>query len=233
MACRLLLLDDHPALTQGLAALLGEEPDMVVVGQFAHGQDLLDFLAAPAAPVADLLLLDLYLAPPHDGLTLLPRLRRGWPALRVLVYSSTSSALLSSQVSAAGAHGFVDKSAEASVLLAAIRAVHAGQLAFQGRVRHVRLASSPEEALPTLSPDSLPGAVTTDALLRLRRLSAREREIIALVCAGYSTRAIAEQLGLTRFTVSTHRRNILDKLNLRGAVDLIRFAHEHGLKQDG
>lgn len=233
MACRLLLLDDHPALTQGLAALLGEEPDLVVVGQFAHGQGLLDFLETTPAPVADLLLLDLYLAPPHDGLTLLPRLRRGWPALRVLVYSSATSALLVSQVAAAGAHGFVDKSAEASVLLAAIRAVYTGQLAFSGRVRHLPLAGSPEEVPPALSSNSLPGAVAADALLRLRRLSAREREIIALVCAGHSTRTMAELLRLTPFTVSTHRRNILHKLDLRGVADLLRFAHEHGLQQLG
>lgn len=229
MPCRLLLVDDHPALTQGLAALLGQEPDLVVTAQLASGEALLQWLAAAPAPSADLLLLDLYLPPPLDGLTLLPRLRRQWPALRVLVFSSAAAPLLVSQVAAAGAHGFVDKSAEAAALLAAIRAVHTGQLVFPGRVRPQPLPGTVAATLAAPAPGSPPGAVAAEALLRLRLLSAREREIIGLVRAGYSTRTIAEQLGLAGLTVSTHRRNLLHKLGLHGVADLVRFAHEHGL----
>ena len=227
MSCHLLLVDDHPTLTRGLAALLSQEPDIMVGGQFASGAALLEFLAQAPPPAADLVLLDLYLPPPLDGLTLLPWLRREWPQLRVLVFSSASSAVLVSQVAAAGAHGFLDKSAEAGALLATIRAVHAGQLVFPGRIRPRPLPGAAGAERPPAG--SLPGVLAADVLLRLRQLSAREREIIRLVREGLSTRAIAERLSLAELTVSTHRRNILYKLDLHGVAELVHFAHEHGL----
>jgi DNA-binding NarL/FixJ family response regulator len=214
-ACRLLLVDDHPALTRGLAALFGQEPDLEVVGLCASGSELLRLLEAAPVPAPALLLLDLHLPPPHTGLSLLPHLRRQWPALRVLVFSSAVSPTLIAQVAQAGAHGFVDKSIEADDLLAAIRAVHAGQRVFPPAVA----------ALPAPAP----GTEAADALLRLRHLSAREREIVGLVCQGLGTREIAARLSLAELTVSTHRRNILHKLGVHGVAGLVRFAHEHGL----
>lgn len=221
MPCRLLLVDDHPVLTRGLATLLSQEPDLVVSGQFASGDALLAFLkAAPTLP-ADVLLLDLRLPPPHDGLSLLPRLRREWPALKVLIFSSATSPALVSQVAAAGAHGFLDKAVEASALLAAIRAVHTEQLVFPARLQVRPLAL----AQPVAAPDQQ----AADTLLRLRQLSAREREVAGLVREGLSTRAIAARLSLSELTVSTHRRNLMQKLGVHGLADLVRFAHEHGL----
>jgi len=214
MPCRLILVDDHPALTQGLATLFSQEPDLVVSGQFATGGALLAFLEEAPVPPADVLLLDLHLPPPHDGLALLPLLRRQWPALRVLVFSSATSPGLVAQVAAAGAQGFLDKSAEATDLLAAIRAVHAGERVFPPRPGPGR-AAQPHPA--------------ADALLRLHQLSAREREIIGLVCDGLSSRAIAARLSRAEVTVATHRRNLMQKLGLRGVAELMRFAHEHGL----
>lgn len=214
-ACRLLLVDDHPALAQGLAALLGQEPDLEVVGLCASGHELLRLVETAPAPPASLLLLDLHLPPPHDGLSLLPRLRRAWPATRVLVFSSAASPTLVAQVAQAGAQGFVDKSAEADALLAAIRAVHAGQLVFPARRR---AAESIAES-----------AQVANILLRINLLSAREREIVGLVREGLSTRAIAARLSLAEFTVGTHRRNIMQKLGIRGVAELVHFAHQNGL----
>ena len=219
--CRLLLVDDHPALTRGLAALFSQEPDLEVVGLCASGHELLQLLDNAPTPQPSLLVLDLHLPPPHDGLSLLPHLRRAWPALRVLVFSSAVSPTLVTQVAQAGAHGFIDKSAEASVLLDAIRAVHAGQVVFPPKLRlrpAVEIAPAPEA-----------GTQAAEVLLRLRQLSAREREIISLIREGLSTRAIAAKLSLAEFTVSTHRRNIMQKLAIHGVAELVRFAHEHGL----
>jgi DNA-binding NarL/FixJ family response regulator len=216
--CRLLLVDDHPALTRGLAALFNQEPDLEVVGLCASGHELLRLLeTAPPEPAPNLLLLDLHLPPPHDGLSLLPHLRRQWPALRVLVFSSAVSPTLIAQVAQAGAHGFVDKSVDSDVLLAAIRAVHAGQLVFPPRLR-----------LRPAEP-AAPGTEAADALLRLRQLSAREREIVGLIREGLGTREIAARLSLAELTVGTHRRNIMQKLGVHGVAGLVRFAHEHGL----
>lgn len=215
--CRLLLVDDHPALTHGLAALFGQEPDLEVVGLCASGHELLQLLETTPGLAPDLLLLDLHLPPPHDGLSLLPHLRRAWPALRVLVFSSAVAPALLAQVRQAGAHGFINKSVEARALLEAIRAVHAGQLVF------------PARRLPGRASAVAPVANEADDLLRLRQLSAREREIIGLVREGLLTREIAARLSLAELTVGTHRRNIMQKLGVHGVAGLVRFAHEHGL----
>jgi DNA-binding NarL/FixJ family response regulator len=217
--CRLLLVDDHPALTRGLAALFSQEPDLEVVGLCASGHELLRLLETAPEPVPNLLLLDLHLPPPHDGLSMLPHLRRQWPALRVLVFSSAVSPTLIAQVAQAGAHGFVDKSVDSDVLLAAIRAVHGGQLVFPPRLRPTVAAA----------PSSAPSTEAAEDLLRLRQLSAREREIIGLIREGLSTRDIAARLSLAELTVGTHRRNIMQKLGVHGVAGLVRFAHAYGL----
>ena len=231
MPCHLLLVDDHPALTRGLTALFRQGPDLTVDGQFATGEALLAFLTAATAPPTQLVLLDLHLPPPHDGLTLLPRLRHDWPRLRVLVFSSAASGMLVAQVAAAGAHGFLDKAADADALLAAIRAVHTGQLVFPASLRRRPdlTATAWPSSLRGGGGTGLPGAVAAEVLLRLRQLSGREREIIGLISEGLSTRAIAGRLGLSELTIGTHRRNLLHKLNLHSVGELLHFAHEHGL----
>jgi len=220
---RLLLLDDHPALMRGLAAVLSQEPDMEVSAQLGSGEALLSWLEAhPEA--ADLLLLDLHLPPPHDGLSLLPQLRRDWPELRVLVFSSASAPGMVAQAASAGAHGFLDKSAEADELLTAIRAVCRGETVFPGR----HPSSVELSPAPTAEPEQAPATLALDAQARLRALSARELEVLGLVRQGLSTRSIASQLSLSEFTVSTHRRNLMQKLGVQGLGELLRFAHEYG-----
>ncbi|GAA4362018.1 response regulator transcription factor [Hymenobacter saemangeumensis] len=214
-ACRLLIVDDHPALAQGLATWLAQEPDLAVVGHYGSGSALLAALEAapPEGPLpADVLLLDLHLPPP-DGLALLPMLRQRWPALRVLVFSMAASRSTLAQVKAAGASGFVQKSADATDLLSAIRRVHMGQLAF------------PED----LSEAAATEAGETAGRLRLSRLSERERQVVFFICAGLTTRAIAEQLCLSELTVGTHRRNILQKLELPNTASLVALARQQGL----
>lgn len=197
-------------LTQSLARLLAEQADLTVLGQFGRGEELLAWLAQAGPAPADVLLLDLHLPGP-DGLTLLPQLQQQWPQLRVLVFSTAAAPELVRRVRAAGARGFVPKSADADQLLAAIRAVHRGEQVFP---------QAPHAAAP---------AEATGRLLLLHRLSGREREIVALVRAGRTTREIAGQLCLSEFTVATHRRNIMHKLELHNVAALVQFAHEHGL----
>lgn len=211
--CRLLIVDDHQMLTQSLAALLNGEADLQVVGLLTSGAELLAWLPRPpASPQADVLLLDLHLPPP-DGFALLPQLRHDWPDLRVLVFSTLATPEVLERVEAAGAQGFVPKSADAGQLLSAIRAVAGGNKSFP-QLRRTAVSAPSAEA---------------GALAKLQRLTGREREIIRLVCEGATTRSIAEQLSLSEFTVSTHRRNILHKLELHNAAALTQFARNHGL----
>ncbi|WP_167851933.1 response regulator [Hymenobacter elongatus] len=211
--CRLLIVDDHLMLTQSLALLLAGHADMTVVAQLASGAELLRWLAAALVPVpADVLLLDLHLPVP-DGLTLLPIVQQQHPQLRVLVFSTAAAPDLIERVAAAGAAGFLPKSADAGQLLAAIRSVHAG-----------------EKVFPLLARPVAPGGIeATEPLLRLHRLSPREREVVGLIRTGLTTRDIADRLSLSEFTVGTHRRNIMHKLELPNMAALLQFAFDHGL----
>lgn len=210
--CTLFLTDCHPAPAQGLAVLLSQEPDFEVAGPFLTPDTLLAYLAR-TAPTSGLVLLDLHLPTPVEGLALLPRLRQNWSALRPLVFGRTAPPALVAQAAAAGACGFVAQTAPVPALLAAIRAVHTGQLVFPG------------EAAASFS------AVATDAWTASSpaQLSVREREIVRLIRTGYNTRNIAAELALSELTVSTHRRNLMHKLGLRGVAALLRFAAEHEL----
>ena len=209
---QLLITDDHRMLAQGLAALLAEEEDVEVVGVCATGPALLARLADAEQAAPDTLLLDLHLPGGLDGLGLLPGLRRQYPRLKVLLFSMNATPSLVEQLADADAHGFVPKTAEFEELLAALRAVAGGRRVFP-KARQ----------LPP------PGAPAETALLRIRTLSPREREIAALICAGQQARAIAETLELSTHTVDTHRKNILHKLGLKSAVELMRFAMQHPL----
>ena len=200
-------------LTQSLAALLEGESDLQVVGQLSSGAALLAWLPVPPTPApADVLLLDLHLPPP-DGLTLLPQLRQHWPSLRVLVFSTLATPEIMTIVEQAGAWGFVPKSADASQLLDVIRTLCAGKKSFPKLLR-------PAPITPSSDPTNL---------LKLHRLSVREREIVRLICEGLTTRDMADQLSLSEFTVGTHRRNILHKLELHNVAALTQFARDHGL----
>ncbi|MBC6607885.1 response regulator transcription factor [Hymenobacter sp. BT188] len=214
LPCRLLIVDDHQMLMQSLTLLLNEQPDLTVVRQLRSGTDLLAWLSAAATPTADLLLLDLHLPPP-DGLTLLPQLRQYWPQLRVLVLSTAAAGPeLIERIAASGARGFVSKSADADLLLTAIRAVHRGELAFPPRLQQATL---------------LTVGATAEPSLRLQRLSKREREIVRLIRTGHTSRVIADHLSLSELTVATHRRNIMYKLELQNLASLVQFAIDHGL----
>jgi DNA-binding NarL/FixJ family response regulator len=210
--CRLLIVDDHPMLTQSLALLLAKQVEFAVVAQFHSAAALLNWLHAASQPLpADVLLLDLHLPGP-DGLTLLQQVRQQWPMLHVLVFSMSAAADTIKRVAEAGARGFVPKSADASELLDAIRAVHAGHTSFAAASAPDRLVASNGHE-PQL----------------LQRLTAREREIVGLIRQGHTTRDIAQQLFLSEFTVGTHRRNIMHKLQLTNVAALVQFAVDNGL----
>jgi len=213
MPSRLLILDDHRMLAQSLALSLQGHPSLKVMEQFSDGQALLDWLATAGSSPADILLLDLRL-PGADGLSLLPTLRQRYPSLRILVFSMASTPKLIDQLVEAGASGFVPKSADMEELLEALLQVRAGQTAFP-------------KAAQALAIQSL--ANKTESLQKFQRLSKREREIVKLVCAGLTTREIADRLFLAELTVSTHRRNIMHKLEISNVAALVQLAIDQGL----
>lgn len=206
MPFRLLIADDHPLLVSGVAAVLAEIEGVEVLEPVENGRQLLDRLRQ--TPV-DLVLLDLNM-PKLDGLEALKAMRRDFPRVNVLVFTSYDQPKLVHEIRDLGARGYLLKNAPSVVLKNAVAAVARGGTWFE-----------PEG--PTLAPELV------DDFMRKYQLTGREVEIIRLVGRGLTTKAIAERLFVSEFTVNTHRRNICRKLDVETPVELLRFAQEHGL----
>jgi two-component system NarL family response regulator len=207
---RLLLADDHPLLLDGLRSVLSDLPDTDLLPPVSNGHQLLDYLHRH--PV-DVVLLDLNM-PKTDGLTALKLIRRDFPAVKVIVFTSYNQPQRIREVQDLGAMGYLLKTTDAPTLKAAVQHVWAGQPWFP--------------TLPTANRDQ-PDVSTDDAFLQKYQLTKREVEIIRQIVGGLTTRQIADALCLSEFTVNAHRRNIARKLGIDTPVGLVNFAREQGL----
>jgi DNA-binding NarL/FixJ family response regulator len=195
---RVLVVDDHALVREGLALILGAREDIEVLGQYATGQELLD--ALESGP--DLVLLDLYL-PDLDGLAVLRRIRqRPGAGPRVLMLTTVGRPREIQQALAAGADGFVLKDATGDELAAAVRAAHQG----------VTVMS--------------PSAVAALSAPAEESLTPRERDVLRLLGQGLGNRDIAGQLRLAERTVKVHVGNVLAKLGVATRTQAALLASE-------
>ncbi len=211
---RILIADDHTVLRAGLRMLIGAQPDMEVVGEAANG-DAAVRKALETSP--DVVLLDITM-PGSGGLKAIELIREECPTSRVLVLTMHDVPAYLRSALAAGAAGYVVKSAADTELLSAIRSVHRGRPALD----------------PTLAATVVQGALGkrvsgVQARGRLNLLSPREREVLDLVAQGYTNQQVADRLGLSVKTVETYRTRLVEKLGLRSRADLVRYAVDSGL----
>jgi DNA-binding NarL/FixJ family response regulator len=204
---RVLIVDDHPMMRQGLAQLIDNEPDLKVVAEADTGGQGLDIVVAQKL---DLAVLDISL-PDKNGLELIKDVRAVKPELPILIVSMHDEALYAERVLRAGARGYIMKQEGGKKLLQAIRQVLTGQIyvseKMSARILETFSGSRPEE---TSSP--------------VARLSDREFEVFQLIGQGKGTKDIAQHLSLSVKTVEVHRAKIKEKLSLVTATDLVRYA---------
>lgn len=205
---RIVIVDDHPLVREGLKQLLSGLVEFVLVGEasnIAQAQQVIE----RSAP--DVVVLDLTLGA-DDGVDLLGWLRQRQPQVRVLVLSMQDEALHAERLLRLGISAYVMKSVAEADFLNALRKVVRGQ-------RHLSAAMS--ERLLT---KALRGQLASGPDDPVTALTERELEVFALIGRGVSTREIAEQLGLSMKTVDAHRRHMREKLNLRSSSELMRYA---------
>ncbi|MFI6800633.1 response regulator [Streptosporangium canum] len=209
---RVLIVDDHPVVRQGLRTFLGLQDDLDVVGEAADGAEAVA-LVESLAP--DVLLLDLKM-PVLDGLGTLLRLEEQGLSPRVLVLTSVGDREDVAPAMRAGASGFLYKDVDPAALVQAIRAVHGGQ---------VLLAPEAAEAmLSAHAPAPAPAAGRYVA-----PLTDRELEVLTLIASGRSNREIARELAVAEKTVKTHVSNVLMKLGVQDRTQAALYAVRHGL----
>ena len=207
---KLLIVDDHVILRQGLRRILESEPDMSVVGEAATGIDAVK-RAKQLKP--DIIIMDVSM-PEQDGIESTRQIVKSMNS-RVLILSVHLEHQVISDAVSAGASGYLAKDSADHELVSAIRTMMHGGTVFSSNVSK-RLAES-YQAGAAAFPRSL------DAL------TSREREVFLLLAEGKSPSEVAESLFLSPKTVHTHRQHILEKLGLRTTTELIRFALREGL----
>jgi two-component system response regulator NreC len=210
---RILLADDHTILREGIRALLGDEPDMAVVGEADNGRWAVE---QARALKPDVVLMDIAM-PLLNGLEATRQIRREQPDTHVLILTMHQNEEYVPQVLDAGASGYVLKHAAGHELVAAIRAVAQGDAYF-----------SPEIARTLV--DAYVGRRAAEPTpTAYDELTDREREILQLVAEGYTNREIAEMLSISIKTVKTHRLHLMHKLQLHDRGELIKYAIQKGI----
>ncbi len=206
---RVLVVDDHPVVRQGLRSFLDVQPDITVIGEASDGAACVN-AAEELRP--DVVLLDLRM-PGTDGLAALNGLREHGNPARVLVITSFTDPAAVLPAMRAGASGYVYKDVDPPALAAAVRAVHAG---------HVLL--NPDVAALFAAGDS----ATVGNSDRAARLTAREREVLAELGRGRSNREIARALTVSEKTVKTHVSAVLAKLGVPDRTQAALYAVRSG-----
>ena len=202
---RVLLVDDHPIVRQGLAQLVNHERDLVVCGEAG---DAAAALAAVEALRPDVVIVDISLKG-HDGIELIKQIRIRWPTLPTVALSMYDESLYAERVLQAGGHGYVMKQEATENVIAAIRRVLAGEVYLS----------------PTMQTRILRRAVAGKIeRTPIETLSDRELQVLRLIGGGRGTRDIAETLQLSIKTIESYREHIKRKLSLQRATDLVRYA---------
>ena len=216
---RILIVDDHTIVRQGLNAIFDYEKDLEVVGECTDGTDVINFLKNKNV---DIVLMDV-LMPNQDGINTTRQVKIQYPEVKVMALSMQSDYSTIEKMLAAGANGYVLKSAGATEIVEAIHSVHKGNNYFTRDVTSsimLNMMTKPEEKRIKPAPPSRE---------LLNRLTQREIEILQHIAIEETNEEIAKALNISTGTVSTHRRNLLQKLEVRNSIGLAKFAYQSGL----
>jgi DNA-binding NarL/FixJ family response regulator len=208
---RILVIDDHPVVRDGLIAMLETQPDFVIVGEGASGKDAL-IQAQQLTP--DVILLDLEM-PEMDGVEALQALRQASPDVCVIVFTAFDTDDRIVTAIQAGAKGYLLKGAPRNDIFKAIRVVSAGGSLLEPLVasKILQHLSAPERTPPPL----------------IESLTERENDVLELLAQGRKNREIAEQLFITERTVKFHVSAILGKLGASNRTEAVKIAAQYGL----
>jgi DNA-binding NarL/FixJ family response regulator len=198
---RILIVDDHPLILEGIASVLHRQPDMELVGEASNGSEAIEAFAKLRPDVA---LIDLQM-PGMNGVDTISAIVQKWPGARCVVLTTYAGDVQATRALKAGAKGYLLKSMLRKELVDTIRTVHSGK-----------------SRIPAEIASELASHLTSDAL------SAREIEVLRMVGEGCSNKIVADRLVISEDTVKGHMRNILSKLNANDRTHAVMIAVKRG-----
>jgi len=203
-----IIADDHTLFINGLCSLLQNEPDIHIMEIATNGREVLSLLHNHTP---NLLLLDINM-PGLNGFEVLKQVKAIYPKVKVIMLSTYNEEHLIEKAKAGGANGYLFKNAEKSELLQVMRLVAQGQSCF-----------------PYKQPVKNNGFNEDDEFLKQFQLTKRELELLQFIKQNYTNQQMADHLHLSIYTVETHRKNIMQKLNLKNPVELTKFMLQYNL----
>ena len=212
MTVRLLLIDDHKMFRDGLRPLLQTEMDLEVIGEASDGLAAVE-MAVKLAP--DLIIMDISM-PNLNGIEATRKILREVPDCQIIVLSMHSDRQFVLAALKAGAMGYLLKDSPYDDLIGAIRRVLAGEVALSEQIRNFVVRDYIKQA-------------QHQEISAFTVLSMREREVLQLLAEGRSTKEIAAMLNVSAKTIETHRKQVMDKLEIRSIAELTKYAIREGL----
>jgi two-component system, NarL family, response regulator NreC len=208
---RVLIVDDHAILREGVRALLQLQADIEVVGEASNGTEAIETVARLDP---DVVLMDIAM-PGLGGIEAAIELKKQQRRARILILSQYEDREYVRRLLKAGVSGYVLKKSAGAELANAIRAVHRGGLVLDPEVARTAM----EEANPAAPGASDPYEALTD----------REKQVLKLVAEGKSNKEVAEVLGISVRTAMSHREHVMEKLGVHNRTELVRFALKRGV----
>jgi len=208
---RVLVVDDHAILRDGIRSILESQEDIIVIGEASDGVEAIEYTGKL---LPDIVLMDISM-PKANGLEATRQIKELYPQVKVLIMTQHDNREYITPALQAGASGYVLKRSGRREMLNALRQVHEQGAFLTGKVT--------QEVLQEYSQNG--NNLVGDELY----LTERENQVLSLIVNGKSNKEIALQLGISPKTVSVHRTNIMTKLNVQNTVDLIRFVTKHHL----
>lgn len=212
----IVLADDHVLVRNGMKSMLESDPDIYVAGEASNGQEALE-VAKTLQP--DILVLDIRM-PVMTGLEAVTKLEDYAPHTKAVILSMHDSEEYVLQALDAGAYGYLLKDTDKTEFVRALKQIHAGNKYFSGAVSN---------ALANRLLNAKPGFSQKTSLEDQYHLTRREREILRMVIDGKQNKQIAETLGKSVRTIETHRFNIMKKLGVNNAIDMVNKSVKENL----
>ena len=209
---KIIIADDHELILDGMSALLGKDPNVEIIATAKNGQEVLDLVKN--SDEVDIIILDINM-PILDGIEVTKSIKLDYPDIKILILSMYKRSEFIKNLIKAGADGYILKNAGKAALLEAIETLSKGGRYFSKEVLDTVIDSFTEER--------------ESKNLALVELSEREKEVVRLIVAEKSTAEIAEVLHLTSHTINSHRKSILNKLDVKNAAGIFRYALQSGI----